>query len=110
YRTDHSIKAANDQLAHFCTLLEGEGVVVRRPDIMDFNLPVKTPDFEVPRMNTSACPRDTILVLGNEGGFEVPRMNTSACPRDTILVLGNEVIEATMSWRSRFFEYRGTLT
>jgi len=37
---------------------------------------------------------------------EVARQNTSACPRDLLLVLGNEVIEATMSWRSRFFEYR----
>jgi glycine amidinotransferase len=36
----------------------------------------------------------------------VPRQNTSACPRDLLLTLGNEVIEATMSWRSRFFEYR----
>lgn len=55
---------------------------MRRPDGIDFNVPVKTPDFEVPRQNTSACPRDLLLILGNE------------------------VIEATMSWRSRFFEYR----
>jgi len=82
YRTKQSIDAANKQLAHFVDLLEGEGVVVRRPDELDFNVPVKTPDFEVPRMNTSACPRDLLLTLGNE------------------------VIEATMSWRSRFFEYR----
>jgi glycine amidinotransferase len=45
---------------------QGEGVVVRRPDELDFNVPVKTPDFEVPRMNTSACPRDLLLTLGNE--------------------------------------------
>jgi hypothetical protein len=53
---------------------QGEGVVVRRPDVMDFNVPVKTPDFEVPRMNTSACPRDTVLVLG-------PATRTSTAPR-----------------------------
>ncbi|EKX53778.1 hypothetical protein GUITHDRAFT_100748 [Guillardia theta CCMP2712] len=82
YRTEQSIKMANDQLNYFVELLEGEGVVVRRPDVVDFNVPVKTPDWEVPRMNTSACPRDLLLTLGNE------------------------VIEATMSWRSRFFEYR----
>ena len=83
YRTAASIKAANDQLQHFTELLEGEGCIVRRPDeTIDFNVPVKTPDFEVPCQNTSACPRDLLLTLGNE------------------------VIEATMSWRSRFFEYR----
>jgi len=82
YRTKMSIDKANKQLAHFVELLEGEGVVVRRPDEMDFNTPVQTPDFSVPRMNTSACPRDLLLTLGNE------------------------VVEATMSWRSRFFEYR----
>lgn len=82
YRTAASIKAANDQLQHFCDLLEGEGVVVRRPDEMDFGTSVKTPDWEIPRQNTSACPRDLLLTVGNE------------------------VIEATMSWRSRFFEYR----
>ena len=47
YRTAHSIKAANDQLLHFCELLEGEGCVVRRPEEVDFNVPVKTPDWEV---------------------------------------------------------------
>jgi len=53
YRTAASIKAANDQLQHFVELLEGEGVTVRRPEELDFNVSVKTPDFEVPRMNTS---------------------------------------------------------
>lgn len=55
YRTASSIKAANDQLQHFVELLEGEGVVVRRPEELDFNVSVKTPDFEVPRMNTSGA-------------------------------------------------------
>ena len=47
YRSAHSIKAANDQLQHFVELLEGEGCIVRRPDEMDFNVSVKTPDWEV---------------------------------------------------------------
>ena len=55
YRTAASIKAANDQLQHFVELLEGEGVVVRRPEELDFNVSVKTPDWEVPRMNTSGA-------------------------------------------------------
>ena len=47
YRTAASIKAANDQLQHFVELLEGEGCVVRRPEEVDFNVSVKTPDWEV---------------------------------------------------------------
>ena len=27
-------------------------------------------------------------------------------PRDILMVIGEEIIEAPMSWRSRFFEYR----
>ena len=30
----------------------------------------------------------------------------AAMPRDILLVVGEEIIEAPMSWRSRFFEYR----
>ena len=28
------------------------------------------------------------------------------CPRDSLLVIGDEIIEAPMSWRSRYFETR----
>ena len=45
YRTALSIKAANDQLQHFCDLLEGEGCVVKRPEEVDFGVSVKTPDW-----------------------------------------------------------------
>ncbi len=57
---------------------------VRRPDasLCNFIAPVTTPDFHI------EC------------------QNSVACPRDILLVLGSEVIEAPMSLRSRFFEYR----
>ena len=58
------------------------GVVVRRPEPTNFNISVETPDWRIPHQN--AC----------------------SCPRDTLLVLGNEIIEAPMSWRSRFFEWK----
>lgn len=38
--------------------------------------------------------------------FEVPNGNTGAMPRDVLLTVGNEIVEATMSLRGRFFEYR----
>lgn len=78
------IDAARDELDGLAATLEGEGVVVRRPDVQegDFATPVVTPDFETPTQLYAAMPRDVLLVLGNE------------------------ILEAPMSWRSRFFEYR----
>jgi glycine amidinotransferase len=32
--------------------------------------------------------------------------NSATCPRDILIVFGNEIIEAPMSMRGRFFEYR----
>ncbi len=72
-------KAAPD-LEELCHVLEGEGVNVRRPEIIDCSQPYKTSDFEA---------------SGQYG----------AMPRDLLLVVGNEIIEAPMAWRSRFFEY-----
>lgn len=80
---DHeSIRAAAKQQDNLCKVLSNLGVVVRRPEPTNFNISVETPDWRIPHQN--AC----------------------SCPRDTLLVLGNEIIEAPMSWRSRFFEYR----
>lgn len=70
-----------DYLAH---VLEGEGVIVRRPDASAkaFNQPVTTPDFTSPSQLYAAMPRDVLIVVGNE------------------------IIEAPMAWRSRYFEFR----
>jgi glycine amidinotransferase len=75
------VKAATEELNQFCHILEQEGVTVRRPDIIDFSQPYKTPDFESSGMYATM-------------------------PRDILLVVGDEIIEAPMAWRSRFFEYR----
>jgi glycine amidinotransferase len=68
------------ELNNLAKILEKEGVIVRRPDLVDYFKPVKTLDFEIPCGNCSACPRDVLLVIGDE------------------------IIEAPMAQRARFFE------
>lgn len=76
------IDAAERQLDSFAELLGRMGIAVRRPDPIDHGILVKTPDWQV------------------AGG------HASACPRDVLLVIGNEIIEASMSQRARYFEFR----
>ena len=76
------IDEAEQQLDAFAALLAARGVTVRRPDVVDHTLPVKTPDWEVATGHANACPRDLLLVVGDE------------------------IIEAPMAQRARFFEYR----
>lgn len=79
-----TIEGAEKEVAHLVHILEQEGVKVRRGDLAVQWSEVegyKTPDF-------------------TESGF------TQACPRDSVIIFGNEIIESTMSWRSRYFESR----
>jgi len=73
---------AERQLDAFARLLEGLGICVQRPDATYHCIPVKTPDWAVP------------------GG------HANACPRDLLLVIGDEIIEAPMAQRARYFEFR----
>jgi glycine amidinotransferase len=73
--------AANEQLDNFAALLEKHGVVVDRPEPLDFSQAVSTPDWK----------QDSMFGV-------MP-------PRDVLLTVGNEIVEATMSQRSRWFEY-----
>ncbi len=73
------IKRAQKELDEFIHILEAEGVVVRRPEVMDFSVRYKTPNW-------------------TSKGF------CTACPRDGFIVIGDEVIETPMAWRSRYFE------
>lgn len=82
------VQAASKCVEEFAHILESEGVIVRRPDVVDYSASFRTPDWEV--MN----------------GF------CSANPRDVFLVIGNEIIEAPMADRTRYFEswaYRSLL-
>jgi len=78
------ITKANEELEEMKDMLEGEGVVVRRPDQekCNFNVMTKTPDWESPNQYCVVCPRDVMMTVGNE------------------------IVEATMSKRSRYFEFR----
>lgn len=72
---------ANEQLDNFAAMLEGRGIRVDRPTPIDFSQTVQTPDWV------------------QESMFGVMP------PRDLLLTVGNEILEATMSQRSRWFEY-----
>jgi glycine amidinotransferase len=72
---------AQKELDEFVHILEAEGVTVRRPDPINHARPHATPEW------TSV------------GG------NCQANPRDVLIVFGDEIVEATMSWRSRYFEF-----
>ena len=72
---------ANEQLDGFVKILEDKGIRVDRPTPIDFSQKVQTPDWE----------QETMFGV-------MP-------PRDILLTVGNEILEATMSQRSRWFEY-----
>jgi glycine amidinotransferase len=74
------VAAAERNLDELVHILEGEGVVVRRPDPVDFARPYSTPDWSSP------------------GGLY------AAMPRDLLLVVGDLIIESPMAWRSRYYE------
>ena len=73
------VRPAQRELDEFIHILEAEGVTVRRPAVTDFSVTYKTPHWQ-------------------SKGF------CSACPRDGLLVVGEEIIETPMAWRSRYFE------
>ena len=80
-RKQDTIDKANEQLDYFAKILNDRGVRVDRPSPIDFSAPISTPDWD------------------NDSSF--------GCmpPRDVILTVGKEMLEATMSYRCRFFEY-----
>ena len=72
---------ANEELDNFVKILEDRGIRVDRPTPLYFSQAVQTPDWKQETM--FGC---------------MP-------PRDLLLTIGNEMLEATMSYRSRWFEY-----
>ncbi|KIZ15319.1 serine/threonine protein kinase [Streptomyces natalensis] len=75
------VAEAEEQLDNFAALLERRGIRVDRPTPVDFTQQVATPEWTHDSM--FGC---------------MP-------PRDLLLTVGNEVLEATMSYRSRWFEH-----
>ncbi|MEM6904863.1 MAG: serine/threonine protein kinase [Pseudomonadota bacterium] len=80
-RPQETIDRGNDLLDGFADLLTRRGIRVDRPTPIDHALPVTTPDFHTP--SQFGC---------------MP-------PRDVLLTVGSEILEATMSYRCRWFEY-----
>lgn len=80
-RSAETVARANEQLDGFACLLEQRGVRVDRPTPLAFNQTVSTPDF-------------------THGS-----MFNCMAPRDVLITIGREMLEATMSFRSRWFEY-----
>lgn len=81
------VRLAQRELGEFIHILEGEGIKIRRPDIIDFGRLCRSPHW-------------------SSRGF------STACPRDILLIIGNEIIETPTCWRSRYFEvgaYRSLL-
>jgi len=74
------IEAAQEDLDQFIHILESEGITVRRPEIVDYEIPFRTP------------------------AWKVPCGSSATNPRDPFLVVGNEIIETPMADRSRYFE------
>ena len=75
------VEKAVEQMDNFATLMEKRGIRVDRPELLDFSKRVQTPDW-VQESMTGCMP-----------------------PRDVFLPVGNEILEATMSLRSRWYEY-----
>ncbi len=76
-----TVEKANRQLDNFVDILEKRGIRVDRPTPLQWNRSIGTPDWQVNSM--FGC---------------MP-------PRDVLLTVGKEIIEATMSYRCRWFEY-----
>ena len=80
-RPMETIEKGNELLDNFADMLRHRGIRVDRPTPIDFSQPVQTPDFHT--SSQFGC---------------MP-------PRDVLLTVGSEILEATMSYRCRWFEY-----
>ena len=80
-RPKETIDHANELLDNFASMLEKRGIIVDRPTPINFNQNISTPDWKTETM--FGC---------------MP-------PRDVLLTVGKEILEATMSYRCRWYEY-----
>jgi glycine amidinotransferase len=78
---DELVEKGKVQIEAFASMLEERGIRVDRPAPFDFSQKVQTPDWE------------------NDSMFG------SMPPRDVLVTVGNEILEATMTVRSRWYEY-----
>jgi hypothetical protein len=64
-RDEQHIAKGEEEIQGLIDVLEAHGVVVRRPELIDWSKPYSTPDFEAPCGNTGAMPRD-VMRLGRD--------------------------------------------
>lgn len=60
------IDEAERQLDGLAAVMAARGIKVRRPEPMDHGAPVRGEDWEVPAGRAAACPRDALLVVGDQ--------------------------------------------
>ena len=65
-RPQHSVEKANAQLDALAGLLESRGVRVDRPEPIQWNQAVNTPDFATGSSFGCMPPRDVLLTIGRE--------------------------------------------
>ena len=80
-RPQHTVEQANERLDTLVSLLKQRGIRVDRPEPIQWNQAVITPDFSTGSM--FGC---------------MP-------PRDVLLTVGKEILSAPMSFRCRYWEY-----
>ncbi len=78
---EEMVAIANEQLDDFARIMEDRGIRVDRPTPIDFSQTVSTPEWV----------QDSMFGI-------MP-------PRDVIIAVGNEILESTMCYRSRWFEF-----
>lgn len=82
-RPQEQVDVVQRELDEFLHILRGEGVVVRRPNVINQARPFGSMEWR------------------SAGG------NAQANPRDSLLVVGDQIIEAPMAFRSRYHEVLG---
>jgi len=80
-RVESKIFDETDETMDSRKIYHKSSINVKRPDLFPCHGNIKTPQWEVPSQSGNACPRDVMITIGN-------------C-----------IIEATMSKRSRYFEF-----
>lgn len=80
----HMVDEANEQMNGFVDILESRGIVVDRVEVHPAykeGRPISTPDWTLPTVRGTNCPRDLFMTIGNE------------------------IIEGPGAQRARWFEY-----
>eukprot|EP00397_Hematodinium_sp_SG-2012_P022839 GEMP01023693.1.p1 GENE.GEMP01023693.1~~GEMP01023693.1.p1 ORF type:complete len:410 (+),score=75.65 GEMP01023693.1:76-1230(+) len=80
YTCEDDMVEAKKCLENYVNIFKAEGVSVSRPNVRDFHFKSTTPTFTAETENGVTCPRDVFIIFGKH------------------------VIEASMSWRNRYFE------